>query len=72
MKINITLSDKELKEVALKQKKSIEEVANDYKHIIKDLEYSNKKLNEIIESSAYVRFPNNFSLHGYGDRKSVV
>ena len=39
MKINITLSDKELKEVALKQKKSIEEVANDYKHIIKDLEY---------------------------------
>jgi tryptophanyl-tRNA synthetase len=71
MKINITLSDKELKEVALKQKKSIEEVANDYKHIIKDLEYSNKKLNEIIESSAYVRFPNNFSLHGYGKNNEL-
>jgi len=71
MKINITLSDEELKEVALKQNKSIEEVANDYKHMIKDLEYSNKKLNEIIESSAYVRFPNNFSLHGYGKNNEL-
>lgn len=60
-----------LKEIAEQQNKSIEEVANDYKHIIKDLEYSKKKLNEIIDSSAYIRFPNNFLLHGYGKNNEL-
>ncbi len=71
METNFTLSNEELMEIALKQNKSIEEVANDYKHIIKDLGFSNKKLNKIIESSAYIRFPNNFSLHGYGKNNEL-
>lgn len=64
-------SDDQLIEIALEQNKSIEEIVADYKHMIKELEYSNNKLNEIIDSCGYVRFPNNFSLHGYGKNNEL-
>ncbi len=45
----LNLSKKELKEIAEQQNKSIEEVANDYKHALKELKYTNKKLRKIIK-----------------------
>lgn len=51
--MNFDITDEELKELALKQNKSIEEVASDYKYALKDLEYSQKKINSIIESHGY-------------------
>ncbi|MCW1299453.1 MAG: hypothetical protein QXD02_03975 [Candidatus Parvarchaeum sp.] len=56
----------ELEEVAKRQNKSIEEVANNYKHALMESEYSNKKLDEIIKEFRYTRFPNNILLHNYG------
>src|SRR3989344_475914 len=71
MKIDLQLSNEELKEIALKQNKTVDEVVGDYKHMLKELEYSNKKLNEIIEKNSYIRFPNNFSLHKYGENDEL-
>lgn len=66
MKIDLNLSNDELRKIAEKQNKSIEEVVNEYKHALKELEYSNKKLDKIIKDFKYTRFPNNFRLHNYG------
>lgn len=71
MNTNLSLSNDELKEIAEKQNKSIEEVANDLKHALKDLEYSNNKLGKIIEDFKYVKFPNNIQLHGYGKHNEL-
>lgn len=71
MKTNLNLSNDELKEIAEKQNKSIEEVANDLKHALKDLEYSNNKLGKIIEDFKYVKFPNNIQLHSYGKHNEL-
>src|SRR5688572_23308766 len=60
------LSTEELKEIAPQQNKSIEEVAYDHKHALKELDYSNQKLSEIIESFRYTEFPNDLRLHNYG------
>lgn len=60
------LSNEELKEIAAQQNKSIEEVANDYKHALKELDYSNQKLSEIIKTFRYTEFPNDLRLHNYG------
>lgn len=66
MKENFNLSDDELREMAEKQNKSIEEVVNDYKYALKDLEYSNKEISKIIDTFNYTKFPNNILLHDYG------
>ena len=65
MKTNLSLSNDELKELAERQNKSIEEVANDYKHALKELEYSKKKLDKIIKDFRYTKFPYNIRLHNY-------
>lgn len=64
--MNFDITDEELKELALKQNKSIEEVASDYKYALKDLEYSQKKINSIIESHGYKKNLSEINLHGYG------
>ena len=66
MKSNFVLSDDELQEISKKQNKSIEEVVRDYNHVLKDLEYTNKKLSKTIANFHYTKFPNNLLLHGYG------
>jgi tryptophanyl-tRNA synthetase len=66
MNKNSQLFIEELEKIALKQNKSVDEVIGDYKHMLKELEYSQKRLDEIIEQNSYIRFPNNFLLHGYG------
>ncbi|MGE5456529.1 MAG: hypothetical protein ACM3O4_05455 [Ignavibacteriales bacterium] len=71
MKENFDLSDDELRELAEKQNKSIEEVANDYKYALKDLEYTNKRISEIIDNFKYTEFPSDVLLHGYGENDEL-
>ncbi len=71
MHSDTVLSDEELRNIAKKQNKSVEEVINDFNHALKDLEYSNKKLDEIIDSFRYTKFPNNLLLHGYGKNNEL-
>src|SRR3989344_1222444 len=71
MKTGLNLSNDELKEIAERQNKSIEEVANDYKHALKELEYSNKRLGKIIKDFKYTKFPNDIWLHNYGKNNEL-
>lgn len=71
MKINQNISNEELREIAQKQNKSIEDVAAEYKHALKELEYSNNKLSKIIDDFHYVRFPNDITLNGYGKNNEL-
>lgn len=64
MKFDLTID--ELKELAIKSNKTVEEVANDYKYALKDLEYSVKKIDSIIDEYNYKRLPDNVDVLGYG------
>ena len=64
MEIKYDLTEKELKEVAKKNNKTIEEVANEYKYALKDLEYSLKEINSIIEKNNYKTDFNNINIKG--------
>lgn len=64
MKCDLTID--ELKELAIKSNKTVEEVANDYKYALKDLEYSVKKIDSIIDEHNYKRLPDNVDVLGYG------
>lgn len=64
MKFDLTID--ELKELAIKSNKTVEEVANDYKYALKDLEYSVKKIDSIIDEHNYKRLPDNVDVLGYG------
>jgi len=68
MKTSLNLSNDELKKIAKQQNKSIEEVINDYKHGLKELGYSKKKLDKIIRDFWYTKFPNDICLHNYGKK----
>lgn len=59
-------SIEKLKETAKQQNKSVEEVIGDYKHALKELKYSSKKLGQIIKDFKYTKFPHNIRLHNYG------
>ena len=64
MKFDLAID--ELKELAIKSNKAVEEVANDYKYDLKDLEYSVKKIDSIIDEHNYKRLPDNVDVLGYG------
>lgn len=64
MKFDLTID--ELKELAIKSNKTVEEIANDYKYALKDLEYSIKKIDSIIDEHKYKRLPDNVDVLGYG------
>lgn len=66
MKLKKYLTRDELEKISRQSGKSIEEVANDYKYALKDLEYSLKKINSIIETHNYTRLPDNIDILGYG------
>lgn len=66
MNLKNDLTEEELKEIAKKSNKTIEEVANDYKYALKDLEYSLNKINSIIYTHSYKRLPDNIDILGYG------
>lgn len=71
MKLKYDLTEEELNEIAKKQNKSIEEVANDYKYALKDLEYSNNEINSIIEKFNYTKLPNNINIKDYGKNNEL-
>lgn len=60
------LTNDELRKLSIKQNKTIEEIANDYKYALKDLEYSRKKIDSIIDTHNYKRFPDDINVCGYG------
>ena len=66
MNLKNDLTEEELKEIAKKSNKTIEEVANDYKYALKDLEYSLNKINSIIDTHDYKKLPDNIDILGYG------
>lgn len=63
---NFDLTDDELKKLAIEQNRTVAEIANDYKYALKDLEYSSKKIDSIIDEHNYQRFPDNIDVFGYG------
>lgn len=66
MKFKSHLTEEEIKRIATKSGKTVEEVASDYKYALKDLEYSLKKINSIIDKHNYTRLPDNIDILGYG------
>ena len=66
MKFKFNLTEEEIKRIATKSGKTVEEVASDYKYALKDLEYSLKKINSIIDKHNYTRLPDNIDILGYG------
>lgn len=66
MKFKSNLTEEEIKRIATKSGKTVEEVASDYKYALKDLEYSLKKINSIIDKHNYTRLPDNIDILGYG------
>lgn len=65
------VSIEELKEIAERQNRSVDEVATEYRHALKELEYSNRKLGKIIETFGYTRFPHDLRFHGYGHNEEL-
>lgn len=63
---NFDLTGDELKKLAIEQNRTVAEIANDYKYALKDLEYSSKKIDSIIDEHNYQRFPDNIDVFGYG------
>lgn len=66
MNTKFDLTDEELYNIAKKEHKTIGEVVNDYKYALKDLEYSLKEINSIIDKYNYKRFPANININGFG------
>lgn len=66
MNTKFDLTEEELYNIAKKGNKTIDEVVNDYKYALKDLEYSLKEINSIIDKYNYKRFPANININGFG------
>ena len=66
MDTKFDLTEEEIKEIAEKSNKTVEEVASEYKYALKDLEYSLNKINTIIDNYNYKRFPDSVDVLGYG------
>jgi len=71
MKTFLKLSNDEIKKIAKRQNKSIEEVIKDYKHALKELECSKINLDKIIKDFKYTEFPNDIRLHDYGENNEM-
>lgn len=66
MEYKFDLTEQEIRDIAKQSNKSVEEVIQEYKYALKDLEYSTNKINSIIDMYNYHKFPDNVSLCGYG------
>lgn len=71
MEIKNDITKEELLEIAKQTNKSVEEVLNDYKYALKDLEYSMIKINSIIERYNYKTNFNGVNIKGYGINKEL-
>lgn len=56
----------ELESISKKENKSIEEIIQNLKYSLNDLEYTESEISKIIEENNYVKFPNNMSIADYG------
>lgn len=68
MEMRFDLTDEELISIAQKTNKSVEEVVQDYKYALKDLEYSMNRIESIIDRYAYTRFPAHVNIGGFGNQ----
>ncbi len=66
MRIKYDLTEMELEDIAKKQGKTINEVASEYKYALKDLEYSLKEINSIIQENNFKTNFDNINIKGYG------
>lgn len=66
MDIKFDLTELEIRDIALKKNKTVEEVTQDYKYALKDLDYSIKKINSIIDRYDYCKTLDNISIGSYG------
>lgn len=62
----------ELKSIAKNTNKTVEEVVQDYKYALKDLEYSTNKIHSIIDKYNYSRSLQNVSIGSYGARGELA
>jgi tryptophanyl-tRNA synthetase len=60
------LTNEELRKIAEQKNKSLEEIINEYRHALKELEYSKNRLHKIIKDFGYKKFSNTLHLYGYG------
>ena len=60
------ITDEEILTIARNENKSIEEVIQNIKFALNDLEYTTKEIDSIIEKNGYKKFPNNDCLFEYG------
>ena len=64
MRIKYDLTEMELEDIAKKQGKTINEVASEYKYALKDLEYSLKEINSIIQENNFKTNYDNINIKG--------
>jgi hypothetical protein len=60
------LTKEELRKIAEQKNKSLEEIINEYRHALKELEYSKNRLHKIIKDFGYKKFSNTLYLYSYG------
>ena len=72
MDFKFDLSEEEIKDIAKNTNKTVEEVVQDYKYALKDLEYSMNKIHSIIDRYNYSRLLQNVSIGSYGVRGELA
>ena len=60
------ITDKEILEISKNENKSIEEIIQNIKFALNDLEYTTKEIDSIISKNNYKKFPNSDTLFEYG------
>ena len=56
----------ELEKISSDENKSMEEIIQNIKFALKDLEYTKGEISKIIKENNYVEFPNNMTINNYG------
>ena len=60
-----------IKELAKKYNKTTEEMEKDIQTFLKELEDTNKGIENCIETNGYLRFPNSLNIFGYGENEEL-
>lgn len=65
------ISDDEILQISKDENKSVEEVIQNLKFALKDLEYTSKEIDSIITKNKYQKFPNTDCLFEYGKKNEL-
>lgn len=65
------ISDDEIMQIAKNENKNVQEVIQNIKFALSDLEYTTKEIDSIISKNNYKRFPNNDCLFEYGKNNEL-